>query len=802
MKKNYPPPNAQNLTKRGNTRRTRRRSGKLATSTTDRPVRKKSRLSFWVTQLGAIAALLSAGSLIVGGAYLALQLMVDPDAIIWINRFLPEWTRIPVAAKESQQTLEQIQTEITEKGLTTAEPLLLNDSGITSEILLPVMAQRLNCQTSCQQIVELRVYQKRINSQNYQLVNQITVSGPEESAVNIASDDEQFVDPSSSRILPLTEISPLDSKVPDTGIWLYLTGKLQGETPVFYGQILHYNPTYMHLSVAMSWKSASAQLPYWQQITGDKLPELVVNQTVGLEPRFLVYQIKSRDFAPDPIQLEDISLSEQVSENKSYRHAMMLASNGLWSTAEKLLKSLPAKELPPVAKAQMALIRLHAQITESQSKRTWSSPSQQVLSQLIDGRWPDALQVFQSVENAQRLEIANTLKNDSGRLLRRVEAALKVTPSDGNVEAWGAMIVAAQQGRPRAIAWLQERHQQEGKKSPSLYPIPAQIEELLTKLTASLSDGTAASNTNSHSSQIIGSAQSLTQINSADWLPLNQNSNNKSSSLQLEDRQVWYQVQVVTFHDGRRWLQSPFSEFQSLKAEALWNLLGLDTDPQIQIAIWGADGQQQLATATVKGLQIKDGQLRLLAAAENSPDPGTRDNTDNLHPLAYTGPALQWVTPGTMTLTDLNQLQPEWGKYILKSLWRELQKSGQKPSGAVPSIEAIQQSIGHWSVQTVTLKGNGQSDAVLTLYQEVSGALSQSSSITGIPSANLPQKVRQRSLIFSETGNLLYSELTGDKKRSLVAIADLSDGGVPALVIYESNNYKLLRWSNQQKRFE
>ena len=44
----------------------------------------------------------------------------------------------------------------------------------------------------------------------------------------------------------------------------------------------------------------------------------------------------------------------------------------------------------------MDVIRLHSQLTKTQAEKNWASPSQQVLADLIDGRWEKALQVFEA----------------------------------------------------------------------------------------------------------------------------------------------------------------------------------------------------------------------------------------------------------------------------------------------------------------------------------------------------------------------------------------------------------------------
>jgi hypothetical protein len=135
---------------------------------------------------------------------------------------------------------------------------------------------------------------------------------------------------------------------------------------------------------------------------------------------------------------------------------------------------------------------------------------------------------------------------------------------------------------------------------------------------------------------------------------------------------------------------------------------------------------------------------------------------------------------------------------LLPSLWRELVKSGQLKQGALPSNAALLGEMGRWSIRVVDLTGNKEPEAILTLYEDLSGALKK-------PDDKPPEqgsKYRHRTLIFSDKGVLLYSEFSGDASSSLTAIADLGDGGPAALVLNNSKSYSLKRWSAQRNRFE
>jgi hypothetical protein len=800
--------------------------GKTPVRVNKQPVVKRSRLSGCLMTLGAIATLITSGGLVVGGIWLALLLMLDPNGVIWLNQFLPEWTRIPVTEASPPQTLAAIQDEVTKSGLIPGEPISLDSGGASNEtsILLPISASLPNCQTDCEQIVELRVYQPtelRAKETYYQLVSQLSIAGPEEYAVVSTPADTEPGNSSLSRSLPLTKFVRFENSPPEEGFWFNVSGQLtSGDLPKGYGQVIHYNPDQMHLSVMLQWTSPHELQPYWQEVTGASKPELVVNETVGLEPKFKVYQIKPRNFVPNPIYLEEISLAQPAFDTQAYRNALILARKGLWSPARQLLQSQKKQKWSPTAQAQMDLIQLHAQVTESQAKQAWATPGQQILAHLIDGRWSDALLVFQaSSPGAPVQEIAAMLKADSGQLWQRLEAALKVNPDDDKVKAWGALILASQQDRSKAIAWLQ---QLSSSKTDASTQEPAvisnQIYELLDHLEAAFAATSLASN---HWSQIVGTAQAVTKVNPSDWLlPDEQNpgtqgllgalgilptGTNSSQSLTLQPnaQQVWYQIQISAFNDGQRWRQAPFPTLPLPtvgQAKLLWRYLGLDTDPLIGITVLTAEGQQQSTTAVVKAASYKGGVLRLLAAGEAIPSatPAASKGKPN-RLLAHTEGALRWLEPSSVTLSDLNQVQSQWVSASLPILWRELLQRGQRSPKAMPSNAAMLEQMGYLSLRLIDLTGNSEPEAVLTLYEDFAEALKKSEVSQPAKSS---QQYKPRTLILSDTGSLLYSEFSQDASTSLIAIADLGDGGPAALVVNNPNTYSLKRWSTQQKRFE
>jgi hypothetical protein len=179
----------------------------------------------------------------------------------------------------------------------------------------------------------------------------------------------------------------------------------------------------------------------------------------------------------------------------------------------------------------------------------------------------------------------------------------------------------------------------------------------------------------SHRSRIIGNALILAQINPQQWQPAD------GSPLTLEPGQLWYQIKVIGFHDSVLWKEFPFDDLQLPRYKALdylWKYLGLHNDSKMQIMVWLPNGEQETTTATVKAVKFQDGFLSLLAAGSPIPsiDPAKvalTGNADISKPLAVTSSALEWRSPRTLTLEQLNRQNPQWVGAILPVLWYELQ---------------------------------------------------------------------------------------------------------------------------------
>ncbi len=745
----------------------------------------------WLSSTFAIAILMgSAGSIMVI-VWLSILFIFNPEQIGWLNKFLPEWAQISLGKDERPQTLKQIQLSLSKQKQIAGDTLPLDENQENS-FLLPVFQQRPNCQSDCRVLVALKVYQRSLNLDSasptekyYHLVNQLPVTGLDESFV--VATDAQSEHPEATTSLPLNAVQRFEGKTPSAGVWFYLRGQRpQGTGAITYGRIVYYNPERNNLQQMLTWRSLSGQVPKWQQVTGDHTKELVIDQTVGLEPQLQIYQVKSVNLFLNPVQLEEISLKQPAIKDTAYQNALLLAQSGLWTPAFESLQSIQRQrqeDFPPGAQAQIDMIRLHSRLTKTQAEKNWASPGQQVLADLIDGRWQKALQVFEaSPQNVS--EIAALLKSDGGRVWKRTQAALKINPNRREVQAWTALMLAVQPKEGGATSWLESQLQINPDTRTYIQGLLQQLNSHQASTSQSLFN---------HPSRIVGSVQPMTQVTTTEWLQLDPN-----ADLKLADQEVWYQMKVSAFDNGKHWLNSPFGNLQLPKtapAKFLWEILGLSSDPLIQIVNWLPNGEQQVTTATIKAVQFRGGVLRLLAAGQIMPD--RQNNAFQSRSLALTNAALEWVQPSAITLTELSQRDPQAVKEILPTVWGSLQQSGEIPNDAMPNLQQMQQKLGDWPVQVIDLTNNTKPEIVLTISAAAIASLQPTPSNPDHQNIHHP-----RTIILSDSGKILYTDFQKNSQQLLKAIARLSSDQSLALLVENDDNYSLKRWSEKNQRFE
>ncbi|NET35079.1 MAG: hypothetical protein F6K19_24135 [Cyanothece sp. SIO1E1] len=764
-----------------------------------------------VSALIVSTCLVGAAGLVLGGSWLSLYLIVDPSSVPWINRILSRVTHGSDAEPTAYQTLSEIELSLNQTGIKTGPTVTLshqaNSANLASEptdILVPIIDSRSNCQRHCEHIVELRVYRPRLTfnpkrEQRFELVDQISVSGPDEFFVVAPLNHSRSDNVGSSRKLPLNNLKPIQGKAPQSGTWLTLQGERVREgTKIIYGHVLHYDARRARLTLMLPWTSPAAQLPRWQELNDQSPPELVIDQTKGLEPSFKAYQLVSTQYSHTSFQLETISLSEFVLPDQAYQDALLLARHGLWSESLRSLAkatnhSTQFQQWPAAAKAQIKLIEQHAQVTQAQANRTWASPSQKVLAALIDGRWQSAMALFEQSPAVQP-GILSLLKADSGQLWRRITATLQVNPKQLEAQIWGALMLAAQQDQAKAIAWLQQQKHQSSATENRVRQLLAQTQRRNQPF-VTVNQRQSVARLNRHPSRILGSAMTLANIDPKVWLRPQPTEN-----LSLSRQQVWYQIQIDRFHNGEQWLRSPFPPLQlppAAIAQQLWQDLGLDTNVQMQVLNWTADGQLQSADITVKAVQVQPGSIQLLAAGP--PMFIEQGSTAQFQLLAVTPATLNWVDPAeATTLTQLAPPQPDWSTTIETLLWQELQPTEQILSEPSVGWQELLQQIQTEPVQLIDLTGDGTLEVVLSVP---SIFLDQSTQIASHAQVHL-HRSKPGTLIFSQQGDLLHSDLGAVNGQSLVAIATLEAGAPPILIIASPQGYKWQQWSSERQVFE
>jgi len=748
----------------------------------------------YISSTLAIAVLLSSGSLVIVFAWISFLFIFNPNQINWINKLLPEWMQINAGKIDHPQTLKQIQVSLNQQKLIagTAIPL---DGETSNLLLIPIFQSRPNCPNDCQSIVELRVYQQSTTSPStkktesyYLLVNQLPINGLEPSEVTF-SNQQSGSQPEKSGAqvsLPLTEIKSFSVSAPTLGRWFYLQGTYpQGEHNVSYGLIVDYNPELKKLQQLLAWKSASGQPPRWRrQLTGRDSGELIVDQTVGLEPRLQIYQVKSSNLVRDSLEMEEINLKIAAIADFDYQNALLLARNGLWTSALSKMISIQKQQrnsLPDTAQAQIDLISLHSQLTQAQAEKTWASPSEQVLADLIDCQWEKAIDVFTASSQNVR-EIAALLKTDQGhRLMSRITLASQLEPNNRGVLAWMTLILTVQQGEKSGNSWLKKQSQ----VSPQNL---SYVQDILARLSNEMIEP--------HSSQIIGGVKQVNQVDlnhHADWITID-----PKPDWTITNDQAWYYIDVSTFNDGQVWLKYPFTNLELPRAqlsEFFAEVLGITAERTIQLVFWLADGEEQITTATIRAVQLKQGNLRLLVTG-----PRMIPNQDTDHqPLALTNTTLEWIQPSPITIQELYQENPMWVAAVLPSVWHSLQKSGDISPGLMPTFPQMREKMQDWPVQSINLTGQDRASLVMTISDQAIALLQQSESESANEAQNLSHP---RSLIISSSGQVIYTDFGQNSQQKLIAIARLTNNNELALLVENAGKYDLERWSETKQRFE
>ncbi|MGF1604176.1 MAG: hypothetical protein ACFCU8_19595 [Thermosynechococcaceae cyanobacterium] len=440
--------------------------GAIAKLSSKRPAPK--RLSLTLGPWLAAITILGMGSTVAALAWLGWEAIINPDVAFWMNRFLP--TAVTTPSSNQPRTLAQIQQRLRTPDQRPGEPIVLTaDFNFNSslqaanDLLIPVSRQSCAGQP-CQQLTDLYIYRSlqlpyplRLfqGERYYHQLDRLTVEGPTESDLIKLVQHSDLV--ARSHPLPLTTLQPYEP-APHPGVWLKMSGlKTIGSATSAYGQILYFHPNEGRLGLLLNWASPAGAFPVWQQVIAGGQPELFIDQSVGLEPQFGVYQTLPADNGG--LQLRPILLNQPAFKHPVYSQGLALARSGLWKPAQNLLltvkKNQPQRWSAP-AQAQLTLIDLHAKVTEARAREAASNPIQSIVAYTINGDWGKAIAVFED-KKTRPDEVQAMLGSDSGRLMERVEATLAVQPHQKDAIAWGAMVIHVQEGPAAAFAWTRQK---------------------------------------------------------------------------------------------------------------------------------------------------------------------------------------------------------------------------------------------------------------------------------------------------------------------------------------------------------
>lgn len=737
----------------------------------------KREITGWKLKLTAISLFLVTSSTIALGAWFSVLLIIDPNSLLWLNRYLPRSLQIPKVSIYPPQTLTQIETEASQQQLAVGEVIELE--GV---ILIPWGRKITNCSENCLEIRELRLYLPEINNNitQYRLLSAIAIPPLTEKFIGKTSKNQDFTKFTTESPVVFNQLN-IWQQAPSFGKWLNLTGKLAlDKQTIAYGYILHYNPQESQLRFLLPWTSATGLTPTWKQITEDTNPELVVNQSLDLEPHFQIYEVKNDN--TKAVNLQEINFQKPALNEPKYIQALDIAQKGLWSVANKLLiniKQENRQQWSEDAEKQLNLVAFYAQITQDQCQQAWSNPIKTIHACLLDVDLDTALEQLELILIDSNIDaITEWLSQKNPSLWTIITTLLQINPKDDLAKSWGTLMLSFQDSRGSAIAWLTQLPQ----TTPETV---TKVETLLSELDRVVFD---QSLNNLYLSKIIGTATRIKSetLKLDQWLqPIPLALNPKNSN------EVWYQIEVRAFGDGEKWLKAPFKDLKLTtfaSTQQLWQKLGLDLDNGIYLMTPEPLNPNSTIMATIKALRIENGNLWLLATT------ATPQNSNSPTFLAYTQSAIAPIEPTAITINDLAMLYPEWSTNLLPKLWRILAENKAVNQDSVPTVAEITQKLGNWSIQITDITGNQQPEAILTLIKDSQGKMVQIDGNTSKIPINPNLKLYR--LIFSDQAQIIYNELGQNEGQSLLAIADLQDGNLPVLIIKSANNSYILKRVN------
>jgi hypothetical protein len=697
---------------------------------------------------------------------LGVQLMLDPAAA---PPLLSRWVRSPQLARSAPVTLKELRQEATAAQQRLGEPLPLGREGALEVAILPVLA------ADSEAIERLVLVQGKGPPEDWQAIASLAVEPLAREIVLapwLSSPQPPTAAPAE---FALTRLAFLPAAPAATeGTWLSLEGTWQQQgLNLRYGQLVHLDPQPPRLTQLEPWSSPRHRPPQWVDLDGDGPSDLVIDETVGLDPALRGFQVLGGE-VPRLQAVSWVRVPVDAGARASdYQQVLRLARGGLWQAARPRLEALKVAlgdRWSPAAEAQRRLIERHAALTKQQAEQDWSTPTQQILALLMDGRWEAALTRLEA-DPSLTPALVNRLGVDPGRLWNRISAAAALPDPEPAVYVWGGLALKAQESQPTrrdgaTPEWLDRQ------------PVPAAARQRLTALLAALADAQRPAVASKALVDNLVSAKATQSSTAAIALPpiaafIGQGraipappAGSITSGQALERAGQWYAVVPAAIHQGGGWRRGAPP---ATSPAALWAAMQPAAQAPTQLLRWVSPSDGIPAGLTVQGLTPDGGTTTLLATG-----PAASDGP--LPPLAFTEGALRWLDASQQTAIAPGAIAAVTAAIV----------------GSQSAPAELADTLATLPLHRLDLTGDGQPDQVLTVD---AAALAQLRGWGVQVVGDQP-----KSLIFDGGDRLLYSDLF--TPQNLVALTNPAMDGAVGLLVYRAGQYDLALWNGASQQFE
>lgn len=736
-------------------------------------------LLIWIVLLGA-----SAGAGV--SIWISALLILRPHPPQWLASALPYWTQS--WSNTPAQSLANIQAELQSSGQAAGALIDLTQPGTDPSLarlyLLPILPIPSSCSRSCEDIQAIRLYRagdRRTPEAALYLLDELTIAGPSENHIIDPVTHPELAGFTSTTPLPLIQIKSLPG--PLSGHWLTLTGRWQNRgRPVLYGQVLHVDPHTLRINSLLNWYSPAGRLPTWQPLDGDDFPELVIDQSVGLEPTFKAYTIASTLTAAVNTRLVEVSLLPEPlpspSHRTQYSHALFLAQQGLWSASYQRLdqlKSQLAEQWSARLERQLQLTQLHQRVSQQQAEREWPRIGYKLLALLLDGQWQPALETLQTTQQ-EAIATLPVLEQNFPRLWQRITAALEVDSRQTAARLWGAVMLMAKGDEKSAQQWLsQDADQalaQEFNAIAALLvpptPSPAAIARSPQPLPQSESSPQPLAG-------LFGVAQRLATLVPADW-----HRSPEIAALTLPANHQWYEISLQAGYVGSQWqptLSPPAISTHPDRAP-LWQWLNLTRQPALNLV--PSEAHAGSVRLKVHALRWRQGKLSLLASgltvSQGAEWPVVTGHLNRAH-IARMMPLPQFVEENSVV-----------GDRLVTAITDYLPQPTLETQASIPNpLEPL--------LAAVTLQKIGEiSNAGVVYLLHLPAEQPTSPEVAAAPPA-------PAHILINEQGSILYSGNRNGIHRPIVGWTTPEQGAI-ALIVQTEQTYTLQSWSPTANRFQ